>query len=243
MCKQANRGPLKNAHLAVIWREIMSACLHWRRHSAWPTRAQRALSPRTAALHGTLAPVLDAFRAPILMKCFAPPRRVAAEFGVVPIENSAPKVWFPGSLDLLLNSPLHIVGEISLLVRHNLLRSTPSLDGIEVVYAHPQALCPMPAMAQYPSAWCRTPCRLASNAEGARLAATNPAMGWHRECERAASRIWSYTLSPMPFKTTRSTAHGLLWCACQANHAVTTATGQDVHQPGGLGAQPARRGA
>jgi prephenate dehydratase len=40
---------------------------------------------------------------------------------VVPVENSTEGV-VARSLDLFLNSPLHIVGETSLLVRHNLLR-------------------------------------------------------------------------------------------------------------------------
>jgi chorismate mutase / prephenate dehydratase len=78
------------------------------------------------------------------------------------------------SLDLLLHSPLHIVGEISLLVRHHLLRLSNSLDGIEVVLAHPQALaqCQGWLNKHLPKAERRA---VSSNAEGARLAATNPA--------------------------------------------------------------------
>ena len=44
------------------------------------------------------------------------------------------------SLDLFLTTPLTIVGETSLYVRHNLLRKVDSLDGIGAVCAHPQAL-------------------------------------------------------------------------------------------------------
>ena len=50
-----------------------------------------------------------------------------ADFGVVPVENNSEGV-VTRSLDLLLQSPLHIVGEISLLVRHHLLRLSNSLD-------------------------------------------------------------------------------------------------------------------
>ena len=78
------------------------------------------------------------------------------------------------SLDLFLRTPVHVIGEVSLLVRHNLLRQSPSLEGIEVVLAHPQALgqCQEWLNKHLPHAERRA---VASNAEGARLAATNPA--------------------------------------------------------------------
>jgi chorismate mutase/prephenate dehydratase len=96
-----------------------------------------------------------------------------AEFGVVPVENSTEGV-VTRSLDLLLHSPLHIVGELSLLIRHHLLRLSDSVEGIEVVLAHPQALaqCQGWLNKHLPKAERRA---VASNADGARLAATNPA--------------------------------------------------------------------
>ena len=62
-----------------------------------------------------------------------------SQFGVVGMENSTEGV-VARSFDLFLHSPVHVVGEVSLLVRHNLLRQVNSLEGIEVVLAHPQAL-------------------------------------------------------------------------------------------------------
>ena len=96
-----------------------------------------------------------------------------AEFGVVPVENSTEGV-VSRSLDLLLNSPLHIVGEVSLMVRHNLLRLSDSLEGIEAVIAHPQALaqCQGWLTTHLPHVERRA---ASSNAEGARLATTHPA--------------------------------------------------------------------
>jgi chorismate mutase/prephenate dehydratase len=96
----------------------------------------------------------------------------SAQFGVVPVENSTEGV-VARSLDLFLNSPLHIVGETSLMVRHNLLRKSNSLDGIEVVLAHPQALaqCQGWLNNHLPDAERRA---VSSNAEGARLAAGHP---------------------------------------------------------------------
>ncbi len=96
-----------------------------------------------------------------------------AQFGVVPVENNTEGV-VTRTLDLFLSSPLHVIGEISLLVRHNLLRLSPSLEGIEVVLAHPQALaqCQGWLGLHLPAAERRA---VSSNAEGARLAAGNPA--------------------------------------------------------------------
>jgi chorismate mutase/prephenate dehydratase len=88
------------------------------------------------------------------------------------VENSTEGV-VTRSLDLLLTTPLHIVGEISLMVRHHLLRAGNSLEGIEVVMAHPQALaqCQQWLTTHLPHAERRA---VSSNAEGARLAASEP---------------------------------------------------------------------
>jgi chorismate mutase/prephenate dehydratase len=116
-----------------------------------------------------------------------------AEFGVVPVENSTEGV-ISRSLDLLLGSPLHIVGETSLLVRHNMLRLETSLKGIEAVFAHPQALaqCQGWLNTHLPGVERRA---AASNAEGARLASGNPA--WAAIAgDRAGSEFGLHTVSP-----------------------------------------------
>jgi chorismate mutase / prephenate dehydratase len=170
--QQANSGALKNDSLAFIWREVMSAC--------------RTLEePQRVAFLGPVG----TFTEEAALRFFGSSiRRVAcanfdevfqttmsgtAQFGVIPVENSTEGV-VTRSLDLMLHSPLHIVGEISLLVRHHLLRSTDSMHGIEVVLAHTQALaqCQQWLNTHLPNAERRA---VSSNAEGARLAAGNPA--------------------------------------------------------------------
>ena len=98
----------------------------------------------------------------------------AADFGVVPVENSTEGV-VARSLDLFLHTPLFIIGETSLLVRHNLLRREPTLAGIEAVLAHPQALAQCQCLAGAAPAAGRAPPG-ASNAEGARLASLDPSL-------------------------------------------------------------------
>ena len=170
--QQANTGPLKNEHVAAIWNEIMSACLALEAPvrvaylgPAGTFSEQAALNFFGASIeHVSCNSIDEVFRATA---------GGSANYGVVPVENSTEGV-VSRSLDLFLNSPLHIIGETSLLVRHNLLRLSDSLDGIDVVYAHPQALaqCQNWLTAHLPNAERRT---ASSNAEGARLATTNPA--------------------------------------------------------------------
>ena len=170
--QQANQGPLRDNSVALIWREIMSAC---RALEAPPRVAY--LGPRGTfseeAAQRFFGSSIQHLSCANFDEVFHAATSGAAEFGVVPVENSTEGV-VTRSLDLLLQSPLHIVGEISLLVRHHLLRERASLEGIEVVLAHPQALaqCQQWLARHLPDAERRA---VSSNAEGARLAAGNPA--------------------------------------------------------------------
>ena len=167
----ANLGPLKSDHVAAVWREIMSACLALES----PVRVAYLGPAGTFSEQATL----QFFGASIehvpcisIDEVFRATASGSANYGVVPVENSTEGV-VSRSLDLFLHSPLHIVGELSLMVRHHLLRTTPSLKSIEAVYAHPQALaqCQGWLNTHLPDVERRT---ASSNAEGARLAATNP---------------------------------------------------------------------
>ena len=167
----ANQGPLKADSIANIWREVMSAC--------------RALeeSHRVAYLgpEGTFSEqAAEAFfgvsieRVPCTNfdEVFEATTSGRAAFGVVPMENST-EGMVTRSLDLFLTSPLHIIGEVSLLIRHNLLSQERDLQKIQAVYAHPQALaqCQNWLNAHLPHAERHA---TTSNAEGARLATENP---------------------------------------------------------------------
>ncbi|MCW7536496.1 prephenate dehydratase [Aquabacterium sp. A7-Y] len=190
--KAINAGPLQTDSVAPIWREIMSAC----RALETPTRVAY-LGP--AGTFSELA-ALGFFGASIVKvpcasidEVFRTTSAGAADFGVVPVENSTEGV-VARSLDLFLTTPLFIIGETSLFVRHNLLRRETSLHDIEAVCAHPQALAQchgwlsnhLPNVERRP---------VSSNAEGARLAAENPRLAGIAS-ERAASEYGLHVVAP-----------------------------------------------
>jgi chorismate mutase / prephenate dehydratase len=167
----ANSGPLKPENISHVWREIMSAC-----RSLEAAQRVAVLGPA-----GTFCEqaALEFFGSSVeLIYCasfdqvFHATAAGSAHFGVVGVENST-EGPVTRSLDLLLQTPANIVGEVSLMVRHHLLRKSQSLEGIEVVAAHPQALaqCQEWLNKHLPDTERKA---VASNAEGARLAAENP---------------------------------------------------------------------
>ena len=181
----ANQGPLLNQHVASIWREIMSACLALEAPQRVAVLGPQGTFCEQAAIEffGSAA---DLIYCANFDEVFHATSAGTAQFGVVGMENSTEGV-VARSLDLFLRSPVHVVGEVSLLVRHNLLRQSNSLQGIEVVLAHPQALAQRQGwLSQHlPHAERRA---VSSNAEGARLCAGNP--GWAAlASERAASQF------------------------------------------------------
>ncbi len=171
--KAINPGPLATESVAPIWREIMSAC----RALETPTRVAY-LGPAGTfseeAAIGFFGSSIVRVLCASIDEVFSMTAAGAADFGVVPVENSNEGV-VARSLDLLLTTPLFIIGETSLFVRQNLLRRENALDGIEVVCAHPQALaqCHGWLSNHLPHAERRP---ASSNAEGARQAAQNPKM-------------------------------------------------------------------
>jgi len=180
-----NPGPLHNSHVAAIWREIMSACLALEAPQRVAVLGPQGTFCEQAAIE-FFGSAVQLHYCANFDEVFHATAAGAAQFGVVGMENTSEGV-VARSLDLFLRSPVHVVGEVSLLVRHNLMRLVDNTDGIEVVMAHPQALAQCQAwLSQHlPHAERRA---VSSNAEGARLAATNPAWAGIAS-ERAASRF------------------------------------------------------
>jgi chorismate mutase / prephenate dehydratase len=190
--KAVNTGPLQTNSVAPIWREIMSAC----RALETPTRVAYLGPAGTFSEQAALAYFGSSI---VCVPCasidevFRSAAGGAADFGVVPVENSTEGV-VARSLDLFLTTPLGIIGETSLFVRHNLLRKSDSLEGIVAVCAHPQALAQCHSwLANHLPNVERRP--VASNAEGARLASLDSSLAGIAS-ERAASEYGMHVVAP-----------------------------------------------
>jgi chorismate mutase/prephenate dehydratase len=98
----------------------------------------------------------------------------AAQFGVVPVENSSEGA-ISRTLDLLLDSSMRMSGEVVLPIHHHLLTKSGNLDGVTTVCAHAQALaqCQQWLSLHAPNLKRQA---VSSNAEAARLAANDPSL-------------------------------------------------------------------
>ena len=201
--QRANQGPLRNQHVAAIWREIMSACLALEAPQRVAVLGPEGTFTEQAAIEyfGSAANLIYCSS---FDEVFHATAAGTAQFGVVGIENSTEGA-VARTLDLFLRSPVHMVGEVSLLVRHNLLRQENSLTDVEVVMAHPQALaqCQGWLSTHLPHAERRA---VSSNAEGARLAATNPrwaAVASERAAAQFGLHIVSHAIQDEAYNRTR----------------------------------------
>ena len=167
MAKARNKGPLRDEEVLRLFREIMSACL----------AQQEPLKVAYLGPEGTFtqAAVMTHFGHSVrglalssIDEVFHEVESGTADFGVVPIENST-EGTVNNTLDRFLNSPLKICGEVELRIHHFLMGNVPSLDRIQRICSHPQALAQcrgwldehLPGVERVP---------VSSNAEGARRA-------------------------------------------------------------------------
>jgi len=201
--QKSNGGPLKDLHVAAIWREIMSACLALESPQRVAVLGPEGTFCEQAAIE-YFGGAADLIYCASFDEVFHATAAGSAQYGVVGVENSTEGV-VTRSLDLFLHSPTHVVGEVSLLIRHHLLRSSNSLEGIEAVLAHPQALaqCQTWLSKHLPNAERRA---VSSNAEGARLAATNPkwaALAGERASTRFGLHIVAHAIQDDSYNRTR----------------------------------------
>lgn len=190
--KAANPGPLNTQSVAPIWREIMSACRSLEAATRVAYLGPAGTFSELAAL-GFFGSSIERVPCVSIDEVFRSVAARSADFGVVPVENSTEGV-VARSLDLFLATPLVIVGETSLAVRHNLMRREGTLSGIEAVCAHPQALaqCHQWLSDHLPAVERRA---VFSNAEGARLASMDAKLAAIAS-ERAASEFGLHIVAP-----------------------------------------------
>jgi chorismate mutase/prephenate dehydratase len=165
---ELNAGPLMGEHLRRIFVEIISACTALEH----PLRVAY-LGPEYTYSHEAARMRFGSsaqFAAqPSIAGVFAALDTARADFGVVPVENST-EGSVTLTLDLLIDTPLVIIGEVLLPIRHALMSRAGDAAAIRVIYSHQQSLgqCRNYLAANFPH------CRLeaaASNAAAAERAA------------------------------------------------------------------------
>lgn len=135
---ERNEGPLSDAEMLRLFREIMSACLARQEPMKIAYLGPEGTFTQQAVYRHFGHSVLATGQVTI-EGVFEQVQGGEADFGVVPVENSTQGV-VSHTLDLFIQSSLKICGEIELRIHHNLLTQARSLGGVERVYAHQQAL-------------------------------------------------------------------------------------------------------
>jgi len=169
--RSINPGPLSGDAIEAIWREVVSACRELERRLRVAYLGPAGTFSEQALLRHFGSSV-EAMPCATIDEVFRATEAGTTDFGVVPVENSSEGA-VNRTLDLLLLTPLSISGEVSVPVRQNLMTISGSLDGVRRIASHPQSLAQCagwldrnaPGIERLP---------VASNAEAARLAATEP---------------------------------------------------------------------
>ena len=160
-----NTGPLSQDHVTNIFREVISACRALERPMTVAylgpagTFSEMAMQRQFgSSVTGLPCMTLD--------EVFRTTEAGSAELAIVPLENSSEGA-VSRTLDLLLATPLSMLAEVSISVEHNLFTKSGSMNGVERVCAHAQALAQCAGwLNQHWPTLERQP--VASNAEGAR---------------------------------------------------------------------------
>jgi chorismate mutase/prephenate dehydratase len=136
ICK-LNEGPIRDASMRAIYREIMSSSLSLEKTMKIAYLGPEATFTHQAAIQ-RFGSSLDYAPQKTIADVFAEVGKNRADYGVVPIENSTEGV-VNHTLDMFVDSELKIVSQILLPISHNLLSKAPRKQ-IKKLYVHPQTL-------------------------------------------------------------------------------------------------------
>ncbi len=133
-----NDGPLRDEEIVRLFREIMSACLAQQEPLKVAFLGPEGTFTQAAVLkhfgHSVRAIALSTME-----EVFAEIESGVADFGIVPIENSA-EGTVTNTFDMFVSSSLHICGEVELRIEQHMMSRVASLDKVTRIYAHGQSL-------------------------------------------------------------------------------------------------------
>lgn len=201
--QERNQGPLSNEEIARLFREIMSACLALEQILNIAYLGPEGTFTQAAALKH-FGHSINAVSMSAIDEVFREVESGSANYGVVPIENSTEGV-INHTLDMFLQSSLHICGEVELRIHHHLLTSNTSLENIQKVYSHQQSLaqCREWLDTNLPNA---ERVSVGSNAEAAKLVVAennSAAIAGNTAAEIYGLKILSENIEDEPDNTTR----------------------------------------
>ncbi len=166
-----NTGPFPSPSLTAIFREMFAAS----RFLEEPLSVAY-LGPQATFTHQACLRAFGSSTRYVAKKSiravFDSVQREECAKGVVPVENSTEGI-INHTLDMFLDSPLKIYGEVVLLISHHLLSLSGRMKDIRLLYSHPQAFaqCQEWLEEHLPD----TPVKeVSSTAEAARLASGDP---------------------------------------------------------------------
>ncbi len=234
--QQLNTGPLTNDRISQLFIEIMSTC--------------RAMEkPMTVAClgpHGTFSEeaALKRFGSTIttlacnsIDEVFCKVESAAADYGVVPVENSTEGA-IGKTMDLLLQTSLMVCGEIQLPVHQFLMAQNSELTYIEKIYSHPQSFSQC-------HEWLNTNLlhisdakriNASSNADAARLAASEnnaAAIASKRAAEVFGLTLCAENIEDDPKNTTRFFTIGTQYIEASGNDKTSLAMSTN-NRPGAI---------
>ena len=132
-----NEGPIKDDSLRAIYREIMSSALSLEKSMTIAYLGPEATFTHQASVQ-KFGSSLHYAAQKTIADIFTEVSQNRADYGVVPVENSTEGV-VTHTLDMFVESNLQIVAQIILPIQYCLAGAT-TMDKIERVYVHPQAL-------------------------------------------------------------------------------------------------------
>lgn len=171
---EQNPGPLSDEAVSAIFRTVMSNCRTLEKELSVAFLGPLGTFSEEAAnkqFGGLSKPVQCAS----IDEVFQTVETGAVDYGVVPVENST-EGGIGRTLDLLLQTSLHICGEIELPVHHNLLSKASGKEGIRKIYSHAQSLAQCHEWLNRNLSGIERQA-VASNSEAARLAAGHEGAG------------------------------------------------------------------
>ncbi len=132
-----NKGPLGDAAIRAIYREIMSAAIALEKPMQVAYLGPEATYTHQAAIK-KFGESIEYVAAPAIPDVFNLVASEEADHGVIPIENSTEGA-VSHSMDMFFESDLKICAQIFLPISHSLISQSP-LEGIKRVYSKDQAI-------------------------------------------------------------------------------------------------------